>query len=59
MMENESKWSVSYLSWKAFRKAMLRPQGEIWEKMTNADLVIGGMNFSIDFMYLSFLAFFH
>jgi hypothetical protein len=42
-----------------FRKAMLRPQGEIWEKMTNADLVIGGMNFSIDFMYLLFLTFFH
>jgi outer membrane protease len=58
MASDEDRWKVSYLSWKVFQKAVLSGQGITWDSMMNADLVIGGMDFSIDFLYFLFLSLF-
>jgi hypothetical protein len=50
MSERQEQWNISYLGWDAFRRAVLSGQGQIWDEMMKGDLVIGGMDFSIDFM---------
>ena len=55
MASDQALWDVSYLSWKVFQKAVLSGKGVTWDSLMNADLVIGGMDFSIDFLYFLFL----
>lgn len=50
MKEHSGKWVVSYVSWKTFRKAVLSGKGKVWDEMMNGDLVMGGMDFTVDFM---------
>jgi hypothetical protein len=58
MAGDEARWKVSYLSWKVFQKAVLSGKGVMWDSMMQADLVMGGMDFSIDFLYFFFLSLF-
>lgn len=44
------------MSWEAFRKAVLSARGDTWDDMRNGDLVVGGMDFAMDFMYLSLVS---
>jgi hypothetical protein len=53
MGSDEAGWKVSYLGWKDFQKAVLSGTGGTWDSLMKGDLVMGGMDFSIDFLYVS------
>ena len=38
------------MTWASFRKAIRDGEGEDWNAMTNADLVLGGWPLCLDFM---------
>jgi hypothetical protein len=42
------------MNWRRYREATLLREGCDWEFMKGADLIIGGLNFSMDFMYVVF-----
>ena len=46
------KWDVNYFAWKDFSNAIITHEGQIWEKCISADLVCGGLDFSLDFMWV-------
>ena len=50
-MEREDLWNLTYLSWRSFREAVLRGKGDLWDGLVESDLVIGGMDFAMDFLY--------
>ena len=56
MGSDDGQWKVSYLSWTDFQQAVFSEKGTLWDKMIKGDLVIGEMDFSIDFLYF-FLSF--
>jgi hypothetical protein len=45
-----TQWEVTYVSWEDYTKAVLEAKDEMWISFEKADLIIGGMNFAIDFM---------
>lgn len=47
---DEKDWKVTYVSWKDYTDAVLEGKGEMWNSFEKADLIIGGMDFSCDFM---------
>jgi hypothetical protein len=44
---------LTYMNWEKYKIAMLKRTGNNWDTLTGADLVIGGLNFSMDFMWVS------
>jgi hypothetical protein len=52
MKERDDRWDVTYLNWRTFREAVLSGEGEVWDGLVQGALVIGGMDFAMDFMYL-------
>ena len=56
MSSQEDEWEVSYLPWRDFRAAVLSGKGDRWNSLMKGDLVMGGMDFSIDFLYFIFLS---
>jgi len=50
MEKHSDRWDLRYVAWREFRTAILEREGELWREMEDGDLVIGGMDFSIDFM---------
>ena len=47
---DDMEWSVTYVTWDDYTKAVLKGTGEMWVSFEKADLIIGGMDFSCDFM---------
>ena len=41
------------MNWDKYKTATLKRAGNNWDTLTEADLVIGGLNFSTDFMWVS------
>jgi hypothetical protein len=50
MKENQDKWEVIYLGWKEFSKGIISREGQVWDLLIQADLVIGGINFTSNFL---------
>lgn len=50
-------WEVQYVSWSDYREAIITGEGETWQNLQKGDLVFGGMDFSSDFLYFSFILF--
>jgi hypothetical protein len=47
---DEKGWNVTYVSCEDYTEAVLKGEGEMWTRFEKADLIIGGMDFSCDFM---------
>ena len=45
-MEREDLWDLSYLSWGSFREAVLSGKWDLWDRLVERDLLIGGIDFS-------------
>lgn len=56
MEEKEDRWEVKYLSWDDFRDATVLRKGSYWDRLKQADLIIGGINFTSNYMWVPFLA---
>ncbi|KAF8329671.1 hypothetical protein F5887DRAFT_1082366 [Amanita rubescens] len=41
---------MNFMTWKDYKKAVLRGKGERWEQLRTKDLVLGGLPLSLDFM---------
>jgi hypothetical protein len=50
MLEDKKLWDVRFLSWRAFADAVITRKGHIWSLLLNANLLIGGVNFTNDFL---------
>jgi hypothetical protein len=50
MMEHKDLWQVKFLSWKVFSKAVITQKGATWDLLNKADLLIGGVNFTNNFL---------
>jgi hypothetical protein len=51
MMEHNEKWNVTLVDWKTFAEAVVGRSGRYWkENLLTADLVIGGVNFTNNFL---------
>jgi hypothetical protein len=46
----EFNWNMQYMSWDDCKDGLLQGKGDKWEKLEQADLVFGGINFSSDFL---------
>ena len=44
---------LTYMNWERYKSATLERAGHNWDTLTGADLIIGGLNFSIDFMWVT------
>ncbi|KAF8873546.1 hypothetical protein CPB84DRAFT_1798310 [Gymnopilus junonius] len=54
MREHPESWDISFVPWESFKKAMMTGcDCEEWEELASADLVVGGPDFSFDFMGMS------
>lgn len=53
----EQNWEVSFVTWKEYKNAVLQGEGEMWDKFEMGHLIIGGMDFSCDFLYFFFHSF--
>lgn len=50
MKERSDLWTLRLMSWDRFLMATQNQSGNDWNLMTNADLVVGGVNFAADFL---------
>jgi len=50
MMEQKKLWDVRFVSWDAFSRAVVDQEGSVWELMTHSHLLIGGVNFTNNFL---------
>ena len=50
MKKHRDKWDVRFMSWIDFKEAVISREGRIWDILTTADLVIGGVNFTSFFL---------
>jgi hypothetical protein len=55
MREHQEKWDVKFVNWKLFSEAVISQDGNLWNILTSADLVIGGVNFTGNFLWATFL----
>ena len=46
-------WNVSLMQWSAYKRALLFQKGKEWDRLMEAELVIGGLFFTVDFLYIS------
>lgn len=44
---------LTYMNWEKYKSATLERAGHNWDTLTGADLIIGGLNFSLDFMWVT------
>ena len=54
MEEKEDRWEVKYLSWDDFRDATVLRKGSYWDRLKQVDLIIGGINFTSNYMWVPF-----
>lgn len=50
MLEHKDWWSVRFLNWKSYSNAVLTQKGSAWNILSNANLLVGGVNFTNDFL---------
>jgi hypothetical protein len=55
MREHREKWDVRFMSWNDFSEGVISRDGNVWNILTSADLVIGGVNFTGNFLWATFL----
>jgi hypothetical protein len=54
-MKDMSSWfQLAYMNWERYKSATLDRAGSDWDSLTGADLIVGGLNFSMDFMCITF-----
>ncbi|KIL54176.1 hypothetical protein M378DRAFT_19150 [Amanita muscaria Koide BX008] len=44
------KWKITKMTWETFKEAMLRAEGNAWESCKKANCIVGGADFTVDFM---------
>jgi hypothetical protein len=52
LIEMSTLVQLMYMNWTKYKMAMLERTGLNWDTLTGADLVIGGLNFSMDFVWV-------
>ena len=52
MLDNESGWDVTLMTWDDFKSALQFGSGESWDTLRHVDLVLGGVDLSSDFMWV-------
>ena len=50
MQSMPGAWKVTYLNWNDFLNGILLAHGDIWRLLLGADLVVGGLDISADFL---------
>jgi hypothetical protein len=50
MMEHEAHWEVRFINWERFSKAVINQRGSDWDIISDAHLLIGGVNFTNTFL---------
>ena len=50
MMEHKDVWDVKFLKWKVFSKAVIDQRGSTWDLLNKANLLLGGVNFTNNFL---------
>ncbi len=50
MREKTDQWDVRFVGWKDFAEAVVSREGDIWNLLTNTDVLIGGVNFTSNFL---------
>ena len=38
------------MKWETFKKAILKAEGDAWDSCVNAHCIVGGADFTLDFM---------
>jgi len=52
-MEHPTKWAVTLLPWEAYLRFMTIRDAESWNMLQNlTDLIVGGLDFECDFLYI-------
>ena len=49
-LDIQPECNITPLTWGEYKSAMLKGKGKNWDRMLNADLVWGGLEFDADFM---------
>lgn len=52
MKESTSLFKVKYLNFADYQKALVMRENASWQLLLGADLVIGGVEFGDDFLYI-------
>jgi hypothetical protein len=52
MLENSHLWDIEFMNWKSFSSALLTRSGLDWTSICSADLLVGGINFINNFLYV-------
>jgi hypothetical protein len=50
MMEHQELWDLRLVSWEDFSTAVIQMEGPVWNFFSQADLLIGGVDFSDNFL---------
>ena len=50
MARRKDLWEVRYLNWNKFSISVLNQSDKTWHMLSTANLVIGGVNFTNDFL---------
>jgi len=55
MKEEQKAWqfNLEYMSWWNYKNATLGRVGQDWDTLKRADLIIGGINFALNFLYVA------
>ncbi|MDX6296001.1 MAG: hypothetical protein QOH50_5260 [Kribbellaceae bacterium] len=54
MLDNPHLWDIQFMNWTSFSSALLTRSGQDWTSICSADLLIGGINFTNNFLYVHF-----
>jgi hypothetical protein len=49
-MEQEKMWDLKLMCWDDFSNAVIQMKGPVWKFISQADLLIGGVDFSDNFV---------
>ena len=52
MLEYQDKWDVKFYNWQKFSNAVVDQSGALWSHFQDADLLIGGVNFTNNFLWV-------
>jgi len=52
-MEHKEKWDLRLMEWKDFSTAVVDQEGSQWDLICQAHLVIGGVDFSDNFVWVT------
>jgi len=50
MMEQKNLWDVTFMKWERFTTTILKRSGPDWNHLLDANLLIGGVNFTNNFV---------